>query len=62
MRNSMSLSNVEYAVLKRKSGLHNWGFSNHSNRFDFDLDELDDVLDGVITVEEFEGLDTSPSI
>lgn len=55
MRSTMSVSNVEYAVLKRKSGLHNWGFSQQQNRFDFDLDELDEWIEGVIVVEEFSG-------
>jgi hypothetical protein len=53
MRNSMSVSNVEYAVLKKKSGLHNWGFSQPKDRFDFDLDELEDLLGDVIVIEEF---------
>lgn len=53
MRSSMSVSNVEYAVLKKKSGLHNWGFSPAKGRFDFDLDELEELLEGVIIIEEF---------
>lgn len=45
MRNTMSLSNVEYAYLKKKSGLHNWGLSFQKDRFDFDEDEANDFQD-----------------
>jgi hypothetical protein len=36
----MSMSNIEYSVLKKKAGLHNWGFLSSKDQFDFDLDEL----------------------
>lgn len=39
----MSMSNIEYSSLKRKSGLHNWGFLSQKGEFDFDLDELDEM-------------------
>lgn len=37
----MSMSNIEYSALKKKSGLHNWGFMHSKHEFDFDLDEMD---------------------
>ena len=40
----MSMSNIEYSVLKKKSGLHNWGFLSDE---EFDPEEFveSDVLD-----------------
>jgi hypothetical protein len=35
----MSLSNIEYSVLKKKGGLHNWGFMSIRDEFDVDLEE-----------------------
>lgn len=35
----MSMSNIEYSSLKKKAGLHNWGFMSSKGEFDFDLDE-----------------------
>lgn len=52
MRSAMSLSNVEYAFLKKKCGLHNWGFSSSKDRFDFDMDEADIFLDEVMSITE----------
>lgn len=37
----MSMSNIEYISLKKKSGLHNWGYMSSKDEFDFDLDELE---------------------
>lgn len=37
----MSMSNIEYFSLKKKSGLHNWGYMSSKDEFDFDLDELE---------------------
>lgn len=46
----MSMSNIEYSVLKKKGGLHNWGFMPSKDEFDFDLDEMEimdmDIQDG----------------
>jgi hypothetical protein len=39
----MSMSNIEYSSLKKKAGLHNWGFISSKDEFDFDLDELEDM-------------------
>jgi len=36
----MSMSNIEYSSLKKKAGLHNWGFMSAKDNFDFDLDEM----------------------
>ncbi len=41
----MSMSNIEYSALKKKSGLHNWGFMTSKSEFDFDLDELETAMD-----------------
>ncbi|WP_373532037.1 hypothetical protein [Vampirovibrio sp.] len=48
----MSLSNVEYAYLKKKSGLHNWGFSFRKDRFDFDIDEAEEFMDEALMDED----------
>jgi hypothetical protein len=37
----MSMSNIEYSSLKKKAGLHNWGFMSSKDEFDFDLDEME---------------------
>jgi hypothetical protein len=37
----MSMSNIEYSALKKKAGLHNWGFISSKDDFDFDMDELE---------------------
>jgi hypothetical protein len=40
----MSMSNIEYSALKKKGGLHNWGFLGAKNEeFDFDMDELEEM-------------------
>jgi hypothetical protein len=39
----MSMSNIEYSTLKKRKGLHNWGFMSSKDEFDFDLDELEDL-------------------
>jgi hypothetical protein len=39
----MSMSNIEYSALKKKAGLHNWGFLSSKDQFDFDLDELEEM-------------------
>ncbi|MCE3234404.1 MAG: hypothetical protein K0Q50_584 [Vampirovibrio sp.] len=39
----MSMSNIEYLALKKKAGLHNWGFISSKDEFDFDLDELEEM-------------------
>jgi hypothetical protein len=36
----MSMSNIEYSSLKKKAGLHNWGYMSAKENFDFDLDEM----------------------
>jgi hypothetical protein len=38
----MSMSNIEYSSLKKKAGLHNWGFISAKDEFDFDLDEMEE--------------------
>ena len=38
----MSMSNIEYSSLKKKAGLHNWGFMSSKDEFDFDLDEIEE--------------------
>jgi hypothetical protein len=47
----MSLSNVEYAYLKKKSGLQHWGLSFQKNRLDFDEDETNDFQDAALDDE-----------
>ncbi|HWU42480.1 MAG TPA: hypothetical protein VN132_03545 [Bdellovibrio sp.] len=39
----MSMSNIEYSSLKKKAGLHNWGFMSSKDEFDFDLDEIEEA-------------------
>lgn len=39
----MSMSNIEYSSLKKKAGLHNWGFISSKDEFDFDLDEMEEM-------------------
>jgi hypothetical protein len=60
MRATMSLSNVQYSALKHQSGLHNWGFISHKGQFDFDMDELDALLDGMILLEDLEPEEATP--
>lgn len=45
----MSMSNIEYSSLKKKAGLHNWGFMSTKDEFDFDLDEMEEVEMGLYT-------------
>ncbi len=39
----MSMSNIEYYSLKKRQGLHNWGFLGSKDEIGFDLDELDEL-------------------
>jgi hypothetical protein len=47
---ALSLSNIQYSVLKHKTGLRNWGFLSVQEGFDFDLNELDDILDEMMLI------------
>ena len=39
----MSMSNIEYSALKKKGGLHNWGFISSKDDFEFNLDEFEEM-------------------
>jgi len=39
------MSNIEYSTLKKRKGLHNWGFMSSKDEFDFDLDEIEAMVD-----------------
>lgn len=43
----MSMSNIEYSSLKKKAGLHNWGFMSSKDEFDFDLDEMEGAEESI---------------
>lgn len=38
----MSMSNIEYSVLKKRKGLHNWGFMPSRNELESELTITDD--------------------
>lgn len=40
----MSMSNIEYSVLKKRAGLHNWGFMPSKENLEFELGYDLDVL------------------
>lgn len=37
----MSMSNIEYSVLKRRGGLHNWGFMSSKDEVGFESGEVE---------------------
>ena len=39
----MSMSNIEYSVLKKKGGLHNWGFMSSKDEVDDEIIEFDEM-------------------
>lgn len=39
----MSLSNIEYSMLKKKRGLHNWGFMASRNEIENDAVSISDT-------------------
>ena len=39
----MSMSNIEYSALKKKGGLHNWGFLASRDEADLEFAELEEM-------------------
>lgn len=39
----MSMSNIEYSVLKKKGGLHNWGFMSPRDEADVTIEDIEDM-------------------
>jgi hypothetical protein len=50
----MSMSNIEYSALKKKGGLHNWGYSSNKtkNEFDFNVEALEEMDVDIQTLYE----------